>query len=172
MLLRLERVKSPIGVVLLVTDAAGAIYAIDFEGFEARLHKFLGRHCGTKYTLKDGKSPRFVSTALRAYFKGDVHALHDLPTAEIGTVFQRKMWTALRKVPAGATLTYGAFAKRIQRPTAIRAVGAANGANPISIVVPCHRLVGANGSLTGYGGGLERKRWLIDHEQKHSARAL
>uniref|UniRef100_UPI00313846C6 methylated-DNA--[protein]-cysteine S-methyltransferase n=1 Tax=Ferrovibrio terrae TaxID=2594003 RepID=UPI00313846C6 len=80
------------------------------------------------------------------------------------TSFQRKVWAALRKIPAGKTMTYGALAAQLGSPAAMRAVGAANGANPISVVVPCHRLVGANGTLIKYGGGLERKRWLLAHE--------
>lgn len=170
MQLRLERLASPIGAILLVTDDAGAIRALDFEDCEARMHRFLWRHCGAKYQLKDGAAPKSVSKAVTAYFGGQLTAIEDLPTATSGTVFQRKMWDALRKIPAGTTLTYGMFARRLKRPTAIRAVGAANGANPISIVVPCHRLIGADGRLTGYGGGLDRKRWLIDHEQKFAAR--
>jgi len=81
-----------------------------------------------------------------------------------GTPFQRKVWTALRTIPVGTTTNYGALAARLDVPKAVRAVGHANGSNPISIVVPCHRVIGANGSLTGYGGGLERKRWLLQHE--------
>jgi methylated-DNA-[protein]-cysteine S-methyltransferase len=171
MQLRLERLASPIGTILLVTDDAGAIRTLDFEGYEPRMHSFLQRHCGNKYRMEDGAAPKPVSAAITAYFVGDLTAIEELPTATSGTAFQRKMWDALRNIPAGTTLTYGTFAKRLRRPTAIRAVGAANGANPISIVVPCHRLVGANGSLTGYGGGLDRKRWLIDHEQKFAGRS-
>jgi methylated-DNA-[protein]-cysteine S-methyltransferase len=81
-----------------------------------------------------------------------------------GTPFQRSVWSALRRIPAGTTTSYGALAEHIERPTAVRAVGHANGANPISVVVPCHRVIGADGSLTGYGGGLDRKRWLLAHE--------
>jgi methylated-DNA-[protein]-cysteine S-methyltransferase len=82
-----------------------------------------------------------------------------------GTPFQRRVWTELEKIPYGTTISYGELAKRIGNPAAVRAVGLANGHNPISIIVPCHRVIGANGTLTGYGGGLERKRWLLDHEQ-------
>ena len=92
--------------------------------------------------------------------------------ATSGTAFQNQVWSALRRIPRGQTLSYGALAKKIDRPAAVRAVGLANGANPIAIVVPCHRVIGANASLTGYGGGLERKRWLLDHEGAASVRPL
>ena len=97
------------------------------------------------------------------------NALADLPTAANGTVFQRTVWDALRRIPVGKTISYGDLAIQIGRPTATRAVGLANGANPIAIVVPCHRVIGANASLTGYGGGLERKRWLLAHESAYPA---
>ena len=103
-------------------------------------------------------------TALRAYFAGDLHALDRLSVDPIGTTFQRRVWTALRTVKAGLTVSYADIANAIGAPTSTRAVGAANGANPIAIVVPCHRIIGSGGSLVGYGGGLERKRWLLEHE--------
>jgi methylated-DNA-[protein]-cysteine S-methyltransferase len=114
--------------------------------------------------LRDGRAPRAVLAPLEAYFAGDLGALRAIPVATAGTAFQRAVWSALREIPPGTTLGYGALARRIGRPSAIRAVGAANGANPVSVVVPCHRLVGAGGALTGYGGGLARKRWLLAHE--------
>ena len=105
--------------------------------------------------------PRALSAA---YFKGDLTAIDGLKVANGGTDFQRAVWKALRAIPAGGTITYGALAARLGRPKAARAVGLANGANPIAIVVPCHRVVGADGSLTGYGGGMARKQWLLAHE--------
>jgi methylated-DNA-[protein]-cysteine S-methyltransferase len=101
---------------------------------------------------------------MKNYFAGDLGAIDKLPVKTAGTPFQRAVWNALREIPRGATESYGQLAERIGRPTAVRAVGLANGSNPIGIVVPCHRVIGANGSLTGYGGGMERKRWLLDHE--------
>jgi methylated-DNA-[protein]-cysteine S-methyltransferase len=98
------------------------------------------------------------------YVDGKLDALAALATETGGTAFQRSVWAALRTIPVGTTLTYAALAQWIQRPLAIRAVGHANGSNPISIVVPCHRVIGSDGSLTGFGGGIERKRWLLDHE--------
>jgi methylated-DNA-[protein]-cysteine S-methyltransferase len=101
---------------------------------------------------------------VHAYFAGDLSAIERLAVVTGGTDFQREVWAALRRIPAGRTLSYGALATQLGRPKAVRAVGLANGANPIGIVVPCHRVIGADGSLTGYGGGLERKRWLLAHE--------
>jgi len=106
-----------------------------------------------------------ILARLAAYFRGDLQALDGIPVdPEGGTPFQREVWLTLREIPAGATWSYGELARRIGRPSAIRAVGAANGANPVPIVLPCHRVIGANGSLVGYGGGLDRKRWLLAHE--------
>ncbi len=106
-----------------------------------------------------------AAQALLAYFDGDLSAVNDLPTETNGTAFQRAVWQVLRKIPAGRTISYGALAAQIGNPKAVRAVGLANGSNPIAIVVPCHRVIGANASLTGYGAGLHRKRWLLAHER-------
>ncbi|HEY9473834.1 MAG TPA: methylated-DNA--[protein]-cysteine S-methyltransferase [Mycobacteriales bacterium] len=102
---------------------------------------------------------------LRAYFAGELTAF-DVPLAPAGTPFQQRVWAALREIPYGRTVTYGELADQIGRPTAARAVGLANGRNPVSIIVPCHRVVGSTGALTGYGGGLESKAWLLDHERR------
>jgi methylated-DNA-[protein]-cysteine S-methyltransferase len=108
--------------------------------------------------------PYGFSSRIRAYFAGDYRCLDAIPVSTGGTAFQQEVWTALRTIPPGTTMTYGELAKKLGRPTAYRAVGGANALNPIAIVLPCHRLVGANASLTGYGGGIERKRWLLKHE--------
>jgi methylated-DNA-[protein]-cysteine S-methyltransferase len=100
---------------------------------------------------------------LESYFAGE-RTTFDLPIAPQGTEFQRQVWTALRAIPFGGTISYGELARRIGDPKAMRAVGSANGRNPIPIIVPCHRVIGADGSLTGFGGGLDRKRWLLAHE--------
>ena len=102
--------------------------------------------------------------ALRRYFAGDFDALDAVEVDTGGTPFQQEVWRALRRIPAGSTWSYARLASEIGRPSATRAVAAANGANPVSIVVPCHRVIGSDGSLTGYGGGLPRKRWLLVHE--------
>jgi methylated-DNA-[protein]-cysteine S-methyltransferase len=115
--------------------------------------------------LPQTRAPQAIRGALEAYFEGDITAIDRVQVQADGTPFQMKVWKALREIPAGETISYGELAARIGQPTASRAVGLANGSNPISIVVPCHRVIGANGKLTGYGGGLERKRWLLDHER-------
>lgn len=102
---------------------------------------------------------------LRAYFAGELRDF-ELPLAAQGTPFQQGVWRELRAIPYGETISYGELARRVGQPAAARAVGLANGRNPIAIVVPCHRVIGANGSLTGYGGGLARKRWLLAHESR------
>jgi methylated-DNA-[protein]-cysteine S-methyltransferase len=105
-----------------------------------------------------------VAEALRRYFGGDLAALDAVPAELNGTPFQKAVWQALRRIPPGTTISYGELARRIGQPTSVRAVGAANGANPVAVIVPCHRVIGSNGTLTGYGGGLDRKRWLLAHE--------
>ena len=113
---------------------------------------------------KDARSPPATRAALTGYFKGDLGRLGTIEWRVAATPFQRKVWTTLPMIPAGTTLSYGAMAARIDMPNAMRAVGHANGSNPLSVVLPCHRLIGTNGSLVKYGGGLERKRWLLEHE--------
>lgn len=108
--------------------------------------------------------PFGVAAALQAYFAGALDALDALPVAAEGTDFQQACWAALRRIPPGTTTTYAALAKSLGRPTAVRAVGAANGANPVAIIVPCHRVIGAAGQLVGYAGGVEMKRRLLAHE--------
>jgi methylated-DNA-[protein]-cysteine S-methyltransferase len=150
---------------VLVVDREGRLQAVEWADAEERLAAVLRRRFGATLDAPAAtRDPFGLTSALAAYFAGELRAIDRLPIGEGGTPFQRRVWAALRTIPAGTTATYGAFAARIGRPTAIRAVGHANGANPVSVVVPCHRLVGADGSLTGYGGGLERKRWLLAHE--------
>jgi methylated-DNA-[protein]-cysteine S-methyltransferase len=162
MKLSLEKLPSPIGTILLVCDGE-TIRALDFEEFEARFGRLLKRHCGDAEIVA-GRAPRQISDAIAAYFAGDIKAIDELPTATDGSEFQRNVWAGLRKIPAGSTWSYGQLAKHVGKPQAMRAVGLANGSNPIAIVVPCHRVIGADGSLTGYGGGMSRKRWLLRHE--------
>jgi methylated-DNA-[protein]-cysteine S-methyltransferase len=159
----LDRLATPIGIALLVTDAEGALRALDWEDYEHRMRGLLRLHYGT-VDLGDQPAPAGMRAALSAYFEGDLDQLTAIAWRIAGTPFQQKVWTALAKIPAGTTMSYGAFAARIEMPKAVRAVGHANGSNPISVVLPCHRLIGANGSLVKYGGGLERKRWLLRHE--------
>jgi methylated-DNA-[protein]-cysteine S-methyltransferase len=159
----LDRLQTPIGIALLVTDAEGALRALDWDDFELRLRQLLRLQYGAA-VLEDARAPDHIKAALTGYFAGDLGCLNAIKWRGAGTPFQRKVWNALRTIPAGTTTNYGALAARLDMPKAVRAVGHANGSNPISIVVPCHRVIGANGSLTGYGGGLERKRWLLEHE--------
>jgi methylated-DNA-[protein]-cysteine S-methyltransferase len=116
--------------------------------------------------VEDESAPPFAETKeqLTAYFAGNLTEF-DLPLQMAGTNFQKRVWEALKTIPYGITISYGKLAQEIGQPNASRAVGLANGQNPISIIVPCHRVIGANGKLTGYGGGIERKQWLVHHEQ-------
>jgi methylated-DNA-[protein]-cysteine S-methyltransferase len=159
----LDRLDTPIGVALLVTDAGGVLRALDWEDYAPRMKDLLRLHYGA-VVMNEARAPKALRMALTSYFKGDLASLTTIPWRVAGTPFQRKVWTALPKIPAGTTLSYGALAARLQMPNAMRAVGHANGSNPISVVVPCHRLIGSDGSLVKYGGGLERKRWLLRHE--------
>lgn len=164
----LSRMATPIGDALVVTDDEGRLRVFEWRDHEDRMQSLLDRFYGAgRARLVEGiggKTAKPVLDRLKAYFKGDIAAIDAIPADSAGTDFQRKVWKMLRRIPAGETWSYNGLAQRIGRPAAIRAVGAANGANPISVVVPCHRVIGANGSLTGYGGGLERKRWLLRHE--------
>lgn len=161
------RMSSPVGEIHLVIDEAGRLRALDFDGFEGRMHRILGRHYGP-VDLRPADAPAPLLAALEAYFDGELDAVAAVETRTIGTPFQEKTWAALRTIAPGQTMSYGALAARIGNPKASRAVGLANGSNPVAIVVPCHRVIGANGSLTGFGGGLERKRWLLAHEAAHT----
>jgi methylated-DNA-[protein]-cysteine S-methyltransferase len=159
------RVPSPLGALRLIWDEDARVRALDFDDFEPRMHHLLDTHYGSERPrLIDAPAPADVANRLASYFGGELRALDDVGVACGGSPFQRDVWTALRKIPVGSTLSYGDLAKAIGRPAAVRAVGAANGANPIAIIVPCHRVIGANGTLTGYGGGIDRKRWLLTHE--------
>jgi len=159
----LDRLPTPIGTALLVTDASGVLRALDWEEHEPRMRELLRLQYGA-VVLKDAQSPAELRSALTGYFKGDLDRLKTIKWRVAGTPFQKRVWTALPKIPAGTTMSYGALAAKLKVPNAMRAVGHANGSNPISVVVPCHRLIGSNGSLVKYGGGLERKRWLLRHE--------
>ena len=159
----LDRLTTPIGVALLVSDPFGVLRALDWEDHEPRMKELLRLQYGA-VMLEAARAPEDTRAALSGYFKGDLDRLRTIRWRVAGTPFQQKVWTALPKIPAGTTMNYGALAAKLDMPKAVRAVGHANGANPISVVVPCHRLIGANGSLVKYGGGLERKRWLLEHE--------
>lgn len=161
--LTLERVATPIGEALLVTDETGALRAFDFADYEDRMRALLARHYG-RMSPEEGRTPQALRDAVEAYFAGELDALQRLSWKTNGTTFQRRVWSALCTIPPGQTLSYKGLAERIGSPAAVRAVGLANGANPVAVVAPCHRVIGADGSLTGYGGGLARKAWLLAHE--------
>jgi methylated-DNA-[protein]-cysteine S-methyltransferase len=162
----LDRVKTPIGELLLVSDARGKLRMLEFADKEERWRSVFRRHFDEKTFVE--KRDRVIASKLACYFKGDIAALDEIGTDARGTEFQQACWKNLRAIEPGTTTTYGALAAKMGKASAMRAVGLANGANPIAIVVPCHRVVGSDGALTGYGGGLERKRWLIDHERKYT----
>jgi methylated-DNA-[protein]-cysteine S-methyltransferase len=133
------------------------------------MRRLLRLHYGESgFRLEPARNPNGLTFAISSYFAGELTAIDILPVQTAGTPFQREVWRALREITCGTTVSYAKLAERIGRPNAVRAVGLANGSNPIGIVVPCHRVIGSNGSLTGYGGGIERKRWLLEHESGQS----
>ena len=159
-----DRIPSPVGELLIAADADGRLRAIDWAE-EQGLRDRLARSAGPGgFTLAPQRNPAGLTAAIEAYFSGDLAAIDTLPVEAGGTPFQRTVWAALRGIACGTTVSYGEIARRIGQPGAMRAVGLANNANPIPIVVPCHRVIGADGSMTGFGGGIARKRWLLDHE--------
>jgi methylated-DNA-[protein]-cysteine S-methyltransferase len=165
LVLRLERIPTPCGRMLVMTDDEDNLRVLDWEDHEARMHRLLRLHYGTNNVhLEVRRSASGVRRSLEAYLAGELDAIDAVRVKTGGTAFQREVWAALRTIPVGTTLSYGALAAQLNRPKAVRAVGLANGANPAGVVVPCHRVIGADASLTGYGGGLERKRWLLEHE--------
>ena len=159
--IELAFLKTPIGD-LAVSSGPQGLVGVEFDvRDEAEVKRRLVRRVGQVTIVRTMNS---AAVALNAYFAGRVQALEGLKVAPMGTPFQRQVWAALRRIPPGKTWTYGQLATSLGRPEATRAVGAANGDNPCAVVVPCHRVIGADGKLVGYGGGLERKRWLLQHE--------
>lgn len=156
-----DEIGSPIGTILTAWHGV-SLCALDYEDYRERMMELLRARFG-EVKLTALRQTAFRS-ALKAYFAGDMAAFGNTPIDGGGTAFQQTTWAALRTIPPGRTATYGEIAARIGSPTAARAVGLANSQNPIAIVVPCHRVVGADGKLTGYAGGLDRKRWLLSHE--------
>jgi len=154
---------SPIGRILLAGDGDSLTLLGFPSGSMARRHE--------KDWVEDKKPFKEVIKQLKQYFKGELEEF-DLPLAPMGTNFQQSVWQALTEIPYGETWSYGQLAKHIGRPKASRAVGAANGVNPIPIIVPCHRVIGSSGKLTGFGGGLETKAFLLDLESKATAPEL
>lgn len=163
MSLRWDELDTAIGRVVVVTNATHVV-AVDFADCDARLRKILTRRYG-EIEQRRVADPLGVTARLRAYFGGDLTALEEIPADPHGSEFQRSVWRELRRIPVGETISYGQLAARLGRPSASRAVGMANSRNPVGIVIPCHRVIGANGKLTGYAGGVERKQWLLEHER-------
>lgn len=183
--------STPLGELTIVADADGRLRALGWDaiagGSLPRVSEIWNRELGTgnrelragsrplsirtltpqgvdRVVLEPRANPGGLTAAIDAYFAGVLSAIDGLPVVTGGTPFQRAVWGELRRIPCGTTISYAELARRIGRPTAVRAVGLANGSNPVGIVVPCHRVIGSNGTLTGYGGGIERKRWLLAHE--------
>jgi methylated-DNA-[protein]-cysteine S-methyltransferase len=160
-----DRLATPIGDMIILADREGNLRAVDWTDHEIRMQKILRLHYGAGgFALEPARNPNGLTAGIARYFEGDLTAIDGLPVQTGGTLFQRKVWDALRNIRCGNTISYAELAGQIGRPTAVRAVGLANGSNPIGVVLPCHRVIGANGSLTGYGGGINRKRWLLEHE--------
>lgn len=166
----MSETASPLGRLLLISDRADKLMALEFADREARLRRWLDRHARFA-TLVRGPAPPAIAQALAAYFAGDLRAIDVLQVGSTGTPFQQQCWNALRSIAPGTTSTYARQAAAIGAPRAARAVGRANAGNPIAIVVPCHRVIGADASLAGYAGGGERKAWLLAHEASYRRRA-
>jgi methylated-DNA-[protein]-cysteine S-methyltransferase len=169
LMLSVGSVETPLGVLILATDSNGDLCAADFIDHEQRLLRLLERRFRRSgYTLSPGSAPAGIEKALAAYFMGDLDQLRTIRLRTGGTPFQQSIWAALRDIRAGTSMSYSGLAAQLGKPNAARAVGHANGSNPFNIIIPCHRLIGANGSLTGYAGGIARKRWLLDHEARYA----
>lgn len=162
MVIELAVVDTPIDAVTLAARD-GRVCLLHFGADDDALRATLRRWYPAE-SIEHAVDPAGAASALASYFAGDVTAVDTVAVEMNGTPFQKGVWNALRRIPAGATASYAEIAALVGSPTAVRAVGAANGANPIAVVVPCHRVIGSNGTLTGYGGGLPRKEWLLRHE--------
>ena len=164
--LSIDYVDTPIGQFVIIANEHGELCMSGFTRDHPRVAKQLQRYAvDASVSITAASDPGGLSAPIDAYFRGALDALDRLPTAAQGTTFQHTVWRALRTISCGDTCTYSALARKIGQPTAARAVGLANGNNPLGVIVPCHRVIGANGTLTGYGGGLARKRWLLAHER-------
>ncbi|MEA5566557.1 MULTISPECIES: methylated-DNA--[protein]-cysteine S-methyltransferase [unclassified Anabaena] len=168
--LLVDKINSEIGTILIVSDGE-KLCALDFADYEQRMLKLLQKRYG-KFYLQEAKNPQGFSSKIESYLQGDVYdgqslhtSLNNIPVNTGGTTFQQQVWLTLRTIPWGTTISYGELAAKINKPTAYRAVGLANSLNPVAIVIPCHRVIGVNNLLTGYAGGIERKRWLLKHER-------
>jgi methylated-DNA-[protein]-cysteine S-methyltransferase len=163
--LLIDRLPTPVGEMLIIADQRGFLRAISWSDSETEFLQYLHKQYGPiAKALQPTENPNGLTHAIHEYFEGNLKAIDALPVETLGTPFQKEVWSALRTIPCGTTISYSQLAAQIGRPAAVRAVGLANGSNPVGVIVPCHRVIGADGSLTGYGGGLPRKEWLLRHE--------
>ncbi|MCS2171269.1 methylated-DNA--[protein]-cysteine S-methyltransferase [Scandinavium sp. TWS1a] len=160
-----DKITTPLGALWILCDEQFNLRAVEWDEHSDRMGYLLDLHYHAEgYERVASSNPNGLSKKMQTYFEGDLSVIDDLPSATAGTPFQREVWQALRSIPCGQVMHYGELAEQLGRPGAARAVGAANGSNPVSIVVPCHRVIGRNGTLTGYAGGVQRKEWLLRHE--------
>ena len=159
-----DKIATPLGPLWVIADEQFNLRAVEGEEYSNRMVELLTIHYRTGDERIGASNPGGLSEKLANYFEGDLSIIDTLPTATAGTPFQREVWQALRAIPCGQVMHYGQLAEELGRAGAARAVGAANGSNPVSIVVPCHRVIGRNGTMTGYAGGVQRKEWLLRHE--------
>jgi O-6-methylguanine DNA methyltransferase len=163
--------ESPVGRLLIAGDEEGALVALEYEDYPERMQTLMESRFGSS-ELRPSSDPVGIIDRLERYFHEGVDTFSEVPVNLTGTPLQVKVWQALRGISVGETRSYGQLAASIGKPKAARAVGHANSLNPVGIVVPCHRVIGSNGKLTGYAGGLERKEWLLRHERQHNLRYM
>ena len=157
----LDTLESPVGTLTLA-ERAGRVCMLHFGDDRPAIDTVFDRWYPGEPRKRQPLTT--LKARLERYFAGEPTAIDAIPVELNGTAFQKTVWQALRRIPCGTTISYAELAKRIGDPAAVRAVGTANGANPVAVIVPCHRVIGSNGKLTGYGGGLDRKQWLLEHE--------
>ena len=162
--LHIEDIETPIGEFRIVSSSLGLCDADWLDRWEEKEQRLKKRFAKPIY--KDHSDPHRVGTKLRKYFAGDAGALTGIALDAFGTEFQHSVWNSMQSIKPGKTLSYGKLAEKIRRPKASRAVGRASASNPIALVVPCHRVVGSTGAVTGYAGGVWRKQWLLEHESR------
>ncbi|MEI7182233.1 methylated-DNA--[protein]-cysteine S-methyltransferase [Pectobacterium carotovorum] len=160
-----DTMATPLGELLIIADQNNHLRAVEWREYEDDLFRSLNRsYRHDPFSLQSRHNPGGLTDSLQRYFDGELAIIDTLPVASVGTEFQQQVWRELRRIPCGEITTYGELATLLGRTGAARAVGMANGSNPVSIVVPCHRVIGTGGALTGYAGGIHRKQWLLAHE--------
>lgn len=164
-ILTTSNINSPIGKLTLIYDNQ-KLCALEYPEYHDRMSQLLKKRYGD-FTLEKAAPSNIITEKLQKYFLGDITSIIDISTSISGTSFQQEVWKSLQNIPAGTTSNYKEIAVNIKKPHAARAVGYANSLNPIAIVIPCHRVISANGKINGYAGGTERKKWLLQHEHEH-----